>query len=758
MPRGACPTSPSTISRRSSARSPTTSTAGRRARSSSSASPGRTARRRARTGSRNASRPAAGRAAILGTLGNGLVGALDASARTTPDAAEVHETLAAPARRRRDGRGDGGLVARPRAGARQRGRVRRRAVHEPDARSSRLSRHDGGVRGGEGRALRVADARGLRDQRRRPVRPHARRHGARPRTAGADLRPRQRRHRGDARRGDAGRAWSSRSSTPWGRGDIAPRLSGTFNASNVLGVLGVLLASGVELDAALAALARVTPPPGRMQRLGGGAAAARRDRLRAHARRARQGARRAAAGRGGGRRARLRVRLRRRARSRQAAGDGAHRGASSPIASSSPTTIRAARIPPRSRRRSSTAFARRAGTISRCWLDRGAAIRAAVAGARAGDVVLVAGKGHEPYQERNGVRTPFSDADRRRGARRCARDWSGAHDGHGERRARGGRPSHGRERALHARGHRHAHARAGRSLRGAQGRALRRARFRRRRARAEARSPRSSSPTGPDELAGQPHRRAGSAARAGQAGRALARAVRAAGDRRRRQQRQDDGEGDAGVGAARSLRRRARARDGGQSQQRDRPAADAARAARGACRGGDRARHESSRRDGGARRHRAADDRRRQQRAARAPGVHAHVADVAAEHAAIIRALPADGVAVFNADDAHADVWRAAARERRRRARARFRARRRRGDASARRGAGRRGDRARHARGRGVRAARGAGTAQRVERARGRGGGAGDRRAARGDRARARGVPSRRRTAGGAALRRRARP
>ena len=28
----------------------------------------------------------------------------------------------------------------------------------------------------------------------------------------------------------------------------------------------------------------------------------------------------------------------------------------------------------------------------------------------AGDVVLVAGKGHEDYQERNGVRTPFSDA------------------------------------------------------------------------------------------------------------------------------------------------------------------------------------------------------------------------------------------------------------------------------------------------------------------------------------------------------------
>ena len=36
---------------------------------------------------------------VLGTLGNGLVGALDASARTTPDAAEVHETLARLQRR-----------------------------------------------------------------------------------------------------------------------------------------------------------------------------------------------------------------------------------------------------------------------------------------------------------------------------------------------------------------------------------------------------------------------------------------------------------------------------------------------------------------------------------------------------------------------------------------------------------------------------------------------------------------------------------
>jgi UDP-N-acetylmuramoyl-tripeptide--D-alanyl-D-alanine ligase len=40
------------------------------------------------------------------------------------------------------------------------------------------------------------------------------------------------------------------------------------------------------------------------------------------------------------------------------------------------------------------------------------------------------------------------------------------------------------------------------------------------------------------------------------------------------------------------------------------------------------------------------------------------VADVAAEHAALVRALPSGGTAVVNGDDASVDVWRAAARER----------------------------------------------------------------------------------------------
>ncbi|HNA32156.1 MAG TPA: cyanophycin synthetase, partial [Flavobacteriales bacterium] len=43
--------------------------------------------------------------------------------------------------------------------------------------------------------------------------------------------------------------------------------------------------------------------------------------------------------------------------------------------------------------------------------DRREAIRTAVGLARPGDVVLVAGKGHETYQEINGVKQPFNDVE-----------------------------------------------------------------------------------------------------------------------------------------------------------------------------------------------------------------------------------------------------------------------------------------------------------------------------------------------------------
>ena len=50
--------------------------------------------------------------------------------------------------------------------------------------------------------------------------------------------------------------------------------------------------------------------------------------------------------------------------------------------------------------------------IPRCgaaWPVRAAAIGQALAQADSADVVLIAGKGHEDYQEMAGVRRPFSD-------------------------------------------------------------------------------------------------------------------------------------------------------------------------------------------------------------------------------------------------------------------------------------------------------------------------------------------------------------
>ena len=48
--------------------------------------------------------------------------------------------------------------------------------------------------------------------------------------------------------------------------------------------------------------------------------------------------------------------------------------------------------------------------------DRRQAIRTAVAMARKGDIILVAGKGHETYQEVKGVRTHFDDMEQLREA------------------------------------------------------------------------------------------------------------------------------------------------------------------------------------------------------------------------------------------------------------------------------------------------------------------------------------------------------
>jgi len=44
-------------------------------------------------------------------------------------------------------------------------------------------------------------------------------------------------------------------------------------------------------------------------------------------------------------------------------------------------------------------------------VERREAIRLALALAREGDTVLIAGKGHETYQEAGGIMAPFNDVD-----------------------------------------------------------------------------------------------------------------------------------------------------------------------------------------------------------------------------------------------------------------------------------------------------------------------------------------------------------
>ena len=210
--------------------------------------------------------------------------------------------------------------------------------------------------------------------------------------------------------------------TPWGRGDVAMRLDGAFNASNVLGVLGVLQASGIELDDALAALSHVTAPPGRMQRLGGGFKplvvvdyAHSPDALENVLTALRSAVVPAGElicvfGCGGNR-------------------DPGKRPEMGHIAATLADRVVVTSDNPRGEDPAAIADAivrgiRRTGP--KRWtveLDRGAAIRDAVASAEGGDVVLVAGKGHEGYQERNGVRAHFSDAE---AAAAALEAWRGA--------------------------------------------------------------------------------------------------------------------------------------------------------------------------------------------------------------------------------------------------------------------------------------------------------------------------------------------
>jgi UDP-N-acetylmuramoyl-L-alanyl-D-glutamate--2,6-diaminopimelate ligase len=196
-----------------------------------------------------------------------------------------------------------------------------------------------------------------------------------------------------------------------GNAKVKTRLVGHFNVSNALAVLATLLAKGVKLKHAVDAVESLTPAPGRMQLIGGQEApmvvidyAHTPDALEKTLEALRQVATERGGqlwcvfGCGGDRDPGKRPQM------------GAIAQAADHVLVTSDN--------PRSEEPSSIIAQIVAGMdeqhpTSRYQAveDRAAAILMAVKQAGKQDVILVAGKGHEPYQEIKGRKMPFSDAD-----------------------------------------------------------------------------------------------------------------------------------------------------------------------------------------------------------------------------------------------------------------------------------------------------------------------------------------------------------
>jgi len=207
----------------------------------------------------------------------------------------------------------------------------------------------------------------------------------------------------DVRAGASG--LSFRLATPWGEGDVATSLLGRFNVSNLLAVAASLGALGFEFAAIVDALGHLQPVAGRMSRLGGNDAqplvvvdyAHTPDALeqalatlRAHC----AGTLVCVFGCGGER-------------------DAGKRPQMGAIAEALADRVIVTDDNPRGEDGDAIVAQIVKGFAhpgcARIERDRAVAISLAVSQAQADDVVLIAGKGHEPYQEVAGVRRPFDD-------------------------------------------------------------------------------------------------------------------------------------------------------------------------------------------------------------------------------------------------------------------------------------------------------------------------------------------------------------
>ncbi|MBM3350569.1 MAG: UDP-N-acetylmuramoyl-L-alanyl-D-glutamate--2,6-diaminopimelate ligase [Betaproteobacteria bacterium] len=194
-----------------------------------------------------------------------------------------------------------------------------------------------------------------------------------------------------------------RVSTPQGLAEINAPVLGRFNAYNVLAVLATLLTLEVSLQDAVRAIESIRSVSGRMQQLGGGQQplvvvdyAHTPDALQnvlSTLREQVQGKLICVFGCGGDR-------------------DAGKRSLMGAVAEKLADVVVVTSDNPRGEDPNHIIDQVLRGMAVRpqVEMDRAQAINLAVQSAQAGDVVLIAGKGHEHYQEAAGVRLPFSDA------------------------------------------------------------------------------------------------------------------------------------------------------------------------------------------------------------------------------------------------------------------------------------------------------------------------------------------------------------
>ncbi|MCK6426264.1 MAG: bifunctional UDP-N-acetylmuramoyl-L-alanyl-D-glutamate--2,6-diaminopimelate ligase MurE/UDP-N-acetylmuramoyl-tripeptide--D-alanyl-D-alanine ligase MurF [Burkholderiaceae bacterium] len=201
------------------------------------------------------------------------------------------------------------------------------------------------------------------------------------------------------------------------RAELGSRLIGAYNVSNLLAVLGGLRALGLPLGQAAALAAEFTPVPGRMDRVPEPVADAVRPAVAlpqvvvdyAHTPdaldQALQALRPFAQARGGRLWAVFGCGGNRDAGKRPVMGRIASERADEVIVTSDNPRLE----PPEAIVAQVAAGAQGPARL-RCIVDRGEAIARALAEAAPADVLLLAGKGHEDYQDVGGVKRPFLDA------------------------------------------------------------------------------------------------------------------------------------------------------------------------------------------------------------------------------------------------------------------------------------------------------------------------------------------------------------